>query len=126
MLYELQHLVASLDALCLFFDACVIEATQGQKAVVVSDPSYRDYVEKKLLPSLSLHGVEATYCLCVRSVESYEDQITNPISGFSGDEIGLIACLGDETLWRAARIAGAKGGCLQHSAIKKFLRSKFQ
>ncbi len=106
------------------FDACVIEATQGQKAVVVSAPSYRDYVEKKLLPSLSLHGVEATYCLCVRSVESYEDQITNTISGFSGDEIGLIACLGDETLWRAARIAGAKANILHTVAVCSTLPSR--
>ncbi len=106
------------------FDACVTEAALDQKTVVVSDQSYRDYVEKKLLSSLSLHGVEATYCLCVRSIESYEEQITGTISDFSGDEIGLIVCLGDEMLWKATRAAGAKAGVSHAMAICNALPSR--
>lgn len=106
------------------FDACVTEASHDQKTVVVSDQSYRDYVEKKLLSSLSLHGVEATYCLCVRSIESYEEQITGAIADFSGDDIGLIVCLGDEMLWKATRAAGAKAGVSHAMAICNALPSR--
>ena len=87
------------------FDACVIEAAEGRPVAVVTDLSYRDYVENVLLKSLSLHGTEASYCLCVKSVESYADQIAN--SGVVTPD-GLLVCLGDEELLTASGDAGRK------------------
>lgn len=106
------------------FDACVAEAGREKSVVVVSDLSYRDYVEKKLLPGLSLHGLEATYCLCIRSVESYEDQILAAISNVFEAGTGFIVCLGDEMLWHAARAAGVRTGMSSVMAICSALPSR--
>ncbi len=104
------------------FDATVMDVCAGAKVVVVTDMTYRDYVENRLLKSLSLHGVEASYCLCVKSVESYAAQITNAIGATSG--AALIVSLGDESLLRAARVSGVKAGIAKAMAVLKDMPSR--
>jgi len=88
------------------FDAYVVQMADNKRVVIVSDHDYRDYAERKLMPSLALHGLDASYCLVVRSVESYEDQVRNAISRL--DAASLIVALGDEDILHAARAAAAK------------------
>lgn len=106
------------------FDACVIQAADGQHAVIVSDLDYRDYAERKLMSSLSLHGVDASYCLCIQGVESFEDQIRNAISGLSTSASGVIVAMGNEAIFRAARAAASKAGIKTIIAVVDDLPSR--
>ena len=106
------------------FDACVIQAALGQYAAVVSSLDYRDYAERRLMSSLSLHGVDASCCLCIQGVDSFEDQIQNAIAARATTPSGVIVSLGNEALFRAARAAAAKTGIKSIIAVVDELPSR--
>ncbi len=97
------------------FDAYVVQLAEDKRVVIVSEQDYRDYAERKLLPSLALHGLDASYCLVVRGVESYEEQVCNAISRL--DAASLIVALGNEDIIHAARAAASKNNIPAELAV---------
>lgn len=86
------------------FDAYLQQIWPQGRILVITEPFYREYTERTLLPALNAHGFEPAYCLCVKSAgTNYRAQIEESLGDGAIDGIVGIAALGSAALFAAAR-----------------------
>ena len=79
------------------------------KILVVSEPDKRDLVDQTILPDLNHAGIEAIYCLCVKSAGiSFHTQIEDSLEKSSLDSLTGIMAVGSDELFAAARAFAAQ------------------
>ncbi len=86
------------------FDAYLHQIWPEGRVLIVTESSYREYVERTLIPALSAQGFEPAYCLCVKSAGvTYSAQIDESLGDGTLEGIVGIAALGSSELFAAAR-----------------------
>lgn len=86
------------------FEAYLQQIWPQGRILIVTEPFYREYAERTLLPALNASGFETEYCLCIQSTgTTYRAQIDESLGDGAIDGIVGIAALGSATLFAAAR-----------------------
>lgn len=97
-------LLAYESELLSHFDAYLRQLWPEGRLLIVTESTYRDYVEGNLLAALSAQGYEPAYCLCVKSAGvTYRAQIDESLGDGVLDNIVGIAALGSAELFASVR-----------------------
>lgn len=99
--------VAYQTDICEHFDGFLRQLCPPGVILAIVSPIYREYAERSLMPSLSAHGYETRYCLCMPEPgTTIENQIGEALSDGALNGLSGIVSLGGNEMFAAARMRG--------------------